>query len=62
VCCNLHVAPDDPSKLLQLLRQRVKGGLFFGIVRGKVHEHADAAHPLGLLRPPHHRPRRRVLR
>src|SRR5262245_62055390 len=35
-------------------------GLSFRIVRSYVHKHADASHPLALLRPCRERPRRRA--
>ena len=54
-----HVAADRSSPFLQPLQERPEAGLRFRIVRGQVHEHADAPHPLGLLRPRRERPRRR---
>ena len=39
--------------------ERREAGLCFRIIRGQVHEHADAPHPLGLLRVRRERPRRR---
>jgi hypothetical protein len=41
------------------LKKRGNTALSFRIVRGQVHEHADAPHPLGLLRALRERPRRR---
>ena len=55
-----HVAAVGPAQLLQRLQERRDAGLAFRIVRGHVHEHADAPHALGLLRPRRERPRRRA--
>ena len=52
-----HVAADGPAQLLQPLQERREAGLTFRIVRGRGHEHADAPHPLGLLRARRERPR-----
>jgi hypothetical protein len=38
----------------------IHAGLSFRIVRGQVHKHTDAPHPLGLLRPRRERPSRRA--
>ena len=54
-----HVAAVGPAQLLQPLQERRDAGLCFRIVRGRVHEHADAPHPLGLLRARGERPRGR---
>jgi len=43
--------------LLQRLYERPVAGLPFRIVRGQVHEHADATNPIGLLRARSVRPR-----
>ena len=43
----------------QPLQERRDAGLIFRIVRGCGQEHADAPHPLGLLRARRERPRRR---
>src|SRR5262249_35024769 len=51
-----HVTTDGPTQLLQLLRQRGDAGRCFQIVGGQGHEHADAPHPLGLLRACRERP------
>ena len=51
--------PIGPAQLLQPLQERRDAGLRFRIVRGCGHEHADAPHPLGLLRARRERPRRR---
>jgi hypothetical protein len=53
-----YVAAGGPAQLLQLLHERRDAGLAFRIVRGQVHEHPDAAHPLGLLRAGRERPSR----
>jgi len=45
--------------LLQALHERRDAGLPFRIVRGSTHEHADAPHPLKLLRTRRQRPRNR---
>jgi hypothetical protein len=36
--------------LLQLLQERRHAGLIFGVVGGAGYDHANAPHPLGLLR------------
>ena len=51
--------PIGPAQLLQPLQERRDAGLKFRIVRGCVQEHADAPHPLGLLRARRERPRSR---
>src|SRR6185437_6151776 len=45
-----HVAAVGPAQFLQPLQEGREASLFFGIVRGPAHEHADATHPVGLLR------------
>src|SRR5262249_47670823 len=52
-----QVAAFAPAQFLQALQKRRAPRPRFGIVRGQVHEHADPAHPLALLRLRHHRPR-----
>ena len=52
-----HVAAVGPAQLLQPLQERRDAGLGFPIVRGRGHEHADAPHPLALLRARRERPR-----
>ena len=54
-----HVAAVGPAQLLQPLQECREAGLRFRIVRGRAHEHADAPHPLGLLRARRERPRGR---
>ena len=54
-----HVAAVGPAQFLQPLQERRDAGLSFRIVRGQVHEHADAPHPLALLRARRERPRSR---
>src|SRR5262245_10490155 len=55
-----QVAPLAPARLLQRLGERREAGASFRIVRAPIHEHADAPHPLALLRPRHSWPRRRA--
>jgi hypothetical protein len=45
-----HVAPDGPAVFLEPLQERREAGLAFGIGRSQGHQHADAPHPLRLLR------------
>src|SRR5262249_40110247 len=52
-----QVAAVAPAQLLEGLHQRREAGLSFRIVRWQVHEHADAPHPLALLRPRREWPR-----
>src|SRR5262249_5952160 len=47
---DLHVAADRPAQLLQTLQERRAARLRHGIARRLAHEHADAPHPLRLLR------------
>src|SRR5262245_65574297 len=54
-----HVAAVGPAQLLQPLQERCVAGLPFRIVLDQVREHADAPHPVGLLRPRRERPRGR---
>ena len=54
-----HVAADRSSPIAAALQERADAGLCFRIVRGCGHEHADAPHPLALLRARRERPRRR---
>ena len=51
-----RVAAVGPAQLLQSLYERRVARLPFRIVRGQVHEHADATNPIGLLRPRRERP------
>src|SRR5262249_23724268 len=55
-----QVAAVAPAQLLEGLHQRREAGLSFRIVRWQIHEHADAPHPLALLRARRERPRRRA--
>src|SRR5262249_32931919 len=48
-----------PTKLLQPLRESGEPSLTFRIVRGEIHEHADAPDALALLRARRERPRGR---
>src|SRR5262249_11548289 len=50
------IAALDPAEPLKSLAQRRDAGLPYRIVGGKWHEHADASHPVGLLRAPRDRP------
>src|SRR5262249_39754846 len=54
-----HIATLAPTQLLQRLQERRDLRLTFRIGGGHVHEHADAPHPLALLRACRERPRRR---
>ena len=45
-----HVAAIGPAQFLQSLLEGREASLFFGIVCDPAHEHADATHPVGLLR------------
>src|SRR5262245_26426466 len=56
---DLYVAPDGPVRLLQALQKCPMARLPQCIVGSTVMEHADAPHPLALLRPCRERPRRR---
>src|SRR5258706_8276198 len=47
---DMDVAADGPAPLLQPLQKRRQAGLSIRIVRGRMHQYADAAHPLRLLR------------
>src|SRR5262249_43366076 len=51
------IAALDPAQLLQSLLERREADLHARIVRSPGHEHADAAHLLGLLRARRERPR-----
>jgi hypothetical protein len=57
---DLQVAADGPTQFPHSLLERGDARLSFRIVRGKVHQHADAAHLLALLRPRRERPSRRA--
>src|SRR5262245_51264999 len=54
-----HVAAIGPAQLRQRLQERPDTGLKFSIVCGRGQDHADAPHPLQLLRPCRERPRKR---
>ena len=47
---DVHVAAVGPAQLRQTLQERSDAGLCLWIVRGPVHEHANAPHLVGLLR------------
>src|SRR5262249_42977376 len=51
--------PVNPARLREPLQERPDPGLKFRIVRGCRQQHADAPHPLRLLRARRERPRRR---
>jgi hypothetical protein len=53
-----YIAADGPPQWLQRLQKRRDAGLSFGIVGSCGQEHADAPHPLALLRAHRKRPRR----
>ena len=57
---NLDIAVLHPASLAQYLSERRETFLPFRIVRGRVHQHANAPHPLGLLRSRKKRPRNRA--
>src|SRR5262245_62287920 len=57
---NTHVAADAPARFLQPLQECRETPLSFRIFCGEVHEDADAAHFLSLLRTRPNRPRRRA--
>src|SRR5260370_25426069 len=48
-----------PAELVEALPQGVEARLPFRVALADGHEHADAPHPPGLLRPPRHRPHHR---
>src|SRR5262249_42592155 len=52
-----NIASGDPARLREPLQERAEPGLLFRIVRGCRQQHANASHPLGLLRPRPERPR-----
>src|SRR5262245_1847669 len=54
---DLYVAPDGPARLLQALQKCPLARLSQRIVGSTVMEHADAPHPLALLRARRERPR-----
>ncbi len=56
-----HVAPIGPAQLLRAPARMPRGGTCpSASSASQVHEHADAPHPLALLRPRRERPRRRA--
>jgi hypothetical protein len=46
---DVDIAADCPARLLQTLQKRGDAALALRIIRGQVHEHADAPHPPRLL-------------
>src|SRR5215472_11134988 len=57
---DLHIAAIGPAQLLQALPERRDAGFCLRITHGEWYEHADAPHPLGLLRARRERPRGRA--
>ena len=57
---NSHVAAFGPAQFLQPLHERRHASHCFRIVLGQIHQRANAPHSFRLLRPCHHRPRRRA--
>src|SRR5215831_2872449 len=57
---NPHIVAVGPAQLLQPLLECREAYLVVLIVHGRTREHADAPHPLGLLRACRERPRRRA--
>src|SRR5262249_33712009 len=57
---DLHIPADCPAQLLQPLMESREARLSFRIIGGEIHEHADAPHPLALLRIRRERPRGRA--
>ena len=55
-----HVAAIGPTQVRKRLSERGEAKLPLWIVFVARHEHADAPHAVALLRPRHHRPRRRA--
>jgi hypothetical protein len=51
-----HVPADAPTQFRQPLRERSDEGSRLRIIRSRVHQHADAPHPFGLLRAHGERP------
>jgi hypothetical protein len=45
-----HVVADSPTQLLQPLMESCETRLSFSIIGNGIHQHANAPHPLGLLR------------
>src|SRR5262249_33978770 len=57
---DLDVAAFGPAQFTKSLQERCEAGASFRIVCGPVYQHADAPHPLSLLRARRQRPRRRA--
>jgi hypothetical protein len=53
---NLQIAALGPAEFLQALCERRDARLTFRLIRAEVHQHANAAHSVGLLRPRCERP------
>jgi hypothetical protein len=56
---HMHIAAIGPTQLLKRSRETGNPEQSFGIVFAEPHEHADAPHPLALLRARRQRPSRR---
>jgi hypothetical protein len=52
---DMYIAANDPTQLFQRLRKGSKTRLVFLVVRAEGREHANAPHPLALLRAPRER-------
>jgi hypothetical protein len=57
---NPHVAADGPTQFGQPLRERSDSSRCLRIVCGYIHQHTNAPHAFGLLRPRRERPRSRT--
>src|SRR5262249_27900611 len=57
--CASHSVHSSKDAIGANPAERSDASLSFRIVCGRAHEHANAAHPLALLRPRRERPRRR---
>ena len=55
-CVDANIAAVGPAQLLQSPQERRYAGLIYRIVRGHGQQHADAPHPLALLRARRERP------
>src|SRR5262245_38365969 len=54
-----QIAALEPAQFLETLQERSMANQSLGIILGEIREHADAPHPLALLRARHERPRGR---
>jgi hypothetical protein len=55
-----NISPDGPAQLLQPLHEGREAGLCLRLASTGMHEHADAPHPVGLLRARRQRPSHRA--